>query len=185
MKNFLQVAAKYPSFNFNIDDNSVKDSIKVTYNMGPSVELVKKEFEEILKAQTQIDSSENSFFDFFSKAYDYACDIFKPAYEPPTEVCSSYCHVPHNGLFKINAAINALQQKYNKIIKDFDTTMPGKVVMTYWKVELPDGQAPTDQNPDWEYVRHLVEGSMPYQIQFKLCLSEETNRQGLAENVVN
>ena len=42
--------------------------------------------------------------------------------------------------------------------------------VTYWKVELPDGQAPTDEAPDWEYVRNLVEGRMPHQIQYKLFL---------------
>ena len=34
------------------------------------------------------------------------------------------------------------------------------MVVTYWKVELPDGQAPTDEAPDWEYVRNLVESNM-------------------------
>jgi hypothetical protein len=44
------------------------------------------------------------------------------------------------------------------------------VLVTYWKVELPEGQAPTDEAPDWEYVRNLVEGRMPHQIQYKLFL---------------
>ena len=58
--------------------------------------------------------------------------------------------------------INALKQKYHDIIKEFDTTKPGKILVTYWKIDLPEGQAPTDQAPDWEYVRNLVEDSIPH-----------------------
>jgi hypothetical protein len=80
----------------------------------------------------------------------------------PTEVCTSMCHNSLKGPSKINDVIKTLQKKYNKIIKEFDTNKPNKVVVTYWKVELPEGQAPTDQVPDWEYVRNIVEGCIPH-----------------------
>jgi hypothetical protein len=52
--------------------------------------------------------------------------------------------------------------KKDKIIKDKDFKKPGKVIVTYWKLNLPEGQAPTDEAPDWKYVRNIVEGSMPH-----------------------
>jgi hypothetical protein len=68
----------------------------------------------------------------------------KDARELPTEVCTSTCleylKTPH----KLNASIKVLQQKYNKIIKDFDTSKHGLLIVTYWKLELPKGQNPTD-----------------------------------------
>lgn len=103
----------------------------------------------------------------------------------PTEVCTSMCHNSLKGPSKINDAIKTLQKKYNKIIKDFDTSKPNKVVVTYWKVELPEGQAPTDQVPDWEFVRNIVEGSIPYQAQYKLFLIGEADTQAIAEKAVN
>jgi hypothetical protein len=39
-----------------------------------------------------------------------------------------------NGLTEEEASKN-----YNKIIKNFDSSKPGKVIVTYWKVELPEG----------------------------------------------
>ena len=100
----------------------------------------------------------------------FVSNAIKAATELPTESCTSRCHDSLKVSFQINAAIKGLQQKYNKIIKNFDTSKPGKVLVTYWKVELPEGQAPTDEAPDWEYVRNLVEGRMPHQIQYKLFL---------------
>ena len=117
--------------------------------------------------------------------FDEEKNYIKAATELPTESCSSKCHDSLKGPFQINAAIKALQQKYNKIIKNFDSSKPGKVIVTYWKVELPEGQAPTDEAPNWEYVRNLVESRMPHQIQFKLFLQGEIDRQGIEEKVVN
>jgi hypothetical protein len=94
--------------------------------------------------------------------HPYVINAISYVTEPPTEVCSSSCHEQLKRSLKINAAIKALQQKYNKIIKDFDITKPEKVNVTYWKLELPEGQAPTDEAPNWEYVRNLVEGIMPH-----------------------
>jgi hypothetical protein len=74
---------------------------------------------------------------------------FKAATELPTEFCSSNCDESLKEPFEINAIIKALYQKYNKIIKNFDTSKPGKVLVTYWKVKLPEGQAPTDEVPNW------------------------------------
>lgn len=48
------MAAKYPSFNFQIDGESVQESIKVSYISGPGVELVKKEFEDMLPVTTDV-----------------------------------------------------------------------------------------------------------------------------------
>jgi hypothetical protein len=56
------VAAKYPNFNFNIDDISVKGSIKIIYDApsmievlkykGPSIDLIEEEFRMKLPAAT-------------------------------------------------------------------------------------------------------------------------------------
>lgn len=74
-----------------------------------------------------------------SVLHRYVFTSINAATELPTEVCSSRCHDSLKGPFKIKAAIKELKQKYNKIIKDFDISKPGKVSVTYWKVELPEG----------------------------------------------
>lgn len=157
-----------------IDDQSDQEGLKITYNTGPGIEVVQKEFEDILQELQK----NNPIIQ------PSVINPIKPANELPTEVCSSKCPESLKGSYKINAAIKALQQKYKTIIKNFDTNKPGKVNVTYWKVELPEGQAPTDEAPDWEYVRNLVEGSMPHQIQFKLFRQGDTDSQGLEEKVV-
>lgn len=72
------------------------------------------------------------------------------------------CQDSLKGPSKIKEVIKTLQKKFNNIIKDYDISKPNKVVVTYRKVELPKGQAPTDQIPDWEYVRNIIEASIPY-----------------------
>ena len=201
--------------------------------MGPGVELVKKEFEDLLPATTDIKFSIQSSnmdliqmalaqfkgtkfseftkngekFDFdtqttnqhhiikviglqkdkavMDKLAKAIKEAIKEATEIPTEACSSKCQDSLKAPFKIQAAIEELKQKYNKIIKKFDTSKQGKVLVTYWKLQLPEGQAPTDEAPDWEYVRNLVEGSMPHQIQFKLFRQGDTDSQVLEEKVVS
>lgn len=57
--------------------------------------------------------------------YNYAVNWIKAARELPTEVCTSSCLESLKATHKINATIKALQQKYNKIIKDYDTSKDG------------------------------------------------------------
>ena len=100
--------------------------------------------------------------------------VIKPAPGLPTEVFTSTFDESLKGPFKIKEAIKVLKQKYNKIIKDIDFKKPGKVIVTYWKFKLPEGQAPTDEAPDWHYVRNLVEGSIPHQILIQFFIYGDT-----------
>ena len=51
--------------------------------------------------------------------------------------------------------------------------------------KLPQGRIPTDEDHDWEYVKNIVEGSMPYQIKYRLQLSGELMRDGIEERAVS
>ena len=57
--------------------------------------------------------------------------------------------------------------------------------VTYWMKKLPQGRNPTDDDPDWEYVKNIVEGSMPYQIKYRLQLFGELMRDGIEERAVS
>jgi hypothetical protein len=59
------------------------------------------------------------------------------------------------------------------------------VSVTYWMKKLPQGRIPTDEDHDWEYVKNIVEGSMPYQIKYRLQLSAELMRDGIEERAVS
>jgi hypothetical protein len=39
--------------------------------------------------------------------------------------------------------------------------MRNQIEVTYWKIYLPQGTLPTEEKPDWEYVRSKVEGELP------------------------
>jgi len=54
VKAFKDIATKYASYQINIDDKAEKDSIKVSYTLGPGIEIVKSEFEACLPVQTEI-----------------------------------------------------------------------------------------------------------------------------------
>ena len=54
--------------------------------------------------------------------YAYVLNWIKNRTELPIEVCTSTCLESLKAPHKIEASIKALQQKYNKIIKDFDTS---------------------------------------------------------------
>ena len=56
--------------------------------------------------------------------------------------------------------------------------------VTYWMRELPQGCSLNDEDPDWEYVKNIVEGSMPHQIKYKLQLCGDIVRDGIEEKVV-
>jgi hypothetical protein len=54
--------------------------------------------------------------------YAYVINWIKNTTELPIEVCTSTCLESLKGTHKMNASLKALQQKYDKIIKDFDTS---------------------------------------------------------------
>lgn len=84
----------------------------------------------------------------------------------------------------IKGALLELQQKYNKIIKCFDTDIPGKVSVTYWMVKLPTGQQSSDKKQlDWTDVRTLVERKLPEKIELKLSLKNRIKNSGIEEKV--
>ena len=41
-----------------------------------------------------------------------------------------------------------------------------EVSVTYWMKELLEGCILTEEDPDWEYVNKILEGSMPHQIKY-------------------
>jgi hypothetical protein len=78
-----------------------------------------------------------------------------------------------------------LQQKYLKVIKEFDSNKTGEVSVTYWMRDLPEGSSLTDDDPDWVYVKKIVEGNMPHQIKYRLQLCGDIIKDGLEEKVIN
>jgi hypothetical protein len=115
----------------------------------------------------------------------FVSDLIKDVIDLPTEVCTTKCAEHLKRSFDISNAIKALQQKYFKIIKEFDATKSDEVSVTYWTRELPEGCRLTDEDPDWEYVKNIVEGIMPHQIKHRLQLCGDIIRDGIEERVVS
>lgn len=102
-----------------------------------------------------------------------------------TEVCSTECPDHLKVQFNISKIIKALQQKYSSIIKEFDDTKSNEVSVTYWMKQLPEGRKPTDEDPDWEYVKNIVEESLPLQIKYRLHLCGELKTDDIKERAVS
>lgn len=51
--------------------------------------------------------------------------------------------------------------------------------------KLPESRKPTDEDPDWEYVKNIVEESLPIQIKYRLQLCGELMRDGIEERAVS
>ena len=115
----------------------------------------------------------------------FVSDLIKGVIDLPTETCVSKFPEHLKRTFKISNAIKALQQKYFKIIKEFDSTKPGEVSVTYWMRDLPEGSSLTDEDPDWEYVKNIVEGYMPHKIKYKLKLCGDITSDGIEERVIS
>jgi hypothetical protein len=114
----------------------------------------------------------------------FVSDLIKQVIDLPTEFCTTKCPENLKNSFNISNTIKGLQQKYFKIIKEFDATKYDEVSVTYWMRELSEGCSLTDEDPDWEYVKNIVEGSMPHQIKLKLQLCGDIIRDDIEERVV-
>ena len=102
----------------------------------------------------------------------------------PTKVCNSMCSDNLKIQFNIPDTIKALQQKYFNIIKEFDATKSEEVSVTYWMRQLPKDCKLTDENHDWEYVKNIIEESMPHQIKYTLQLCGDIMREGIEESLI-
>jgi len=115
----------------------------------------------------------------------FVSDLIKDVIYVPTEAYTTKFPEHLKRSFKISNALKALQQKYFKVIKEFDSTKTGEVSVTYWMRDLPEGSSLTDEDPDWEYVKNIVEGSMPHQIKYRLQLCGDITSDGLEEKVIS
>ena len=98
--------------------------------------------------------------------------------EPPTETISTNCLEFLKTYFKVEDRLQQLKSKYPNFIKAVDLSKKYLVEVTYWKIQLPESILPTEERPDWEYVRTMVEGEIPIIVRVELRRNEKRSPHG-------